>query len=82
MGKLSLSLPPRLHAELRALARRTGRSQAALTRDALQAYVAVQERPWPTSIGIGADGSLDATRADAWLEERWDRDPSESSVRS
>lgn len=82
MEKTTLYLPPRIQAELRALARRTGRSQAALIRDALEAYVAGQDQPWPSSIGIGADGSLDAENVEPWLAEHWEADllPRESEA--
>jgi len=51
MEKTTLYLPTELQASLRALARRTGRSQANLIREALETYVAGQERPRPKSIG-------------------------------
>ena len=71
MEKTTLYLPTELQASLRALARRTGRSQANLIREALETYVAGQERPRPKSIGIAGDGSLDAADAKRWVHERW-----------
>lgn len=74
MEKTTLYLPSRLQADLRAIARRTGRPQAALIRDALEAYVAGQEQPWPTSIGIEADGSMDGADVEGWLADEWEAD--------
>jgi hypothetical protein len=71
MEKTTLYLPTVLQAELRALARRSGRPQAALIREALEAYVAGHDRPRPRSIGTAGDGSLDARDAKAWVRERW-----------
>jgi len=74
MEKTTLYLPSELQASLRAAARRTGRSQAQLIREAIETYVAGQERPRPRSIGIVADGSLDAADAKRWVHERWAAD--------
>jgi predicted transcriptional regulator len=71
MEKTTLYLPADLQAELRALARRTGRPQAVLIREALEAYVARQDRPRPRSVATAADGSLHARDAKAWVREQW-----------
>jgi hypothetical protein len=36
-------------------------------------YVTRQERPWPKSIGAGADGKVTARESEAWLREQWSR---------
>ncbi len=74
MEKTTLYLPAELQASLRALARQTGRSQANLVREAIETYVAGHERPRPKSIGVAADGSLDAADAKRWVHERWAAD--------
>ncbi len=74
MEKTTLYLPESLQAELRALASRTGRPQAALIREALAEYVGRQEHPWPKSIGIVSDGRLAAKDAKAWVRGEWSAD--------
>lgn len=73
MEKTTLYLSAELQRSLRELARRTGRRQADLIREALTVYVGGQERPWPRSIGAAADGSLDAADSERWLGEEWER---------
>jgi predicted DNA-binding protein len=71
MDKTTLYLPRDLQAALRVLAQRTGRPQAALIREALERYVAGQERPRFASRGAAQDGTLDATDAKTWVHDRW-----------
>jgi predicted transcriptional regulator len=71
MEKTTLYLPSDLQHTLRALSRRTGRPQAELIREALEAYVSTQERPRPASIGAAQDGSLEARDAKAWVRKQW-----------
>ena len=71
MEKTTLYLPAELQRALRALARRTGRSQAVLIREALERYIAGSEVPRPRSIGAAADGALAAPDAKAWVRDRW-----------
>jgi hypothetical protein len=73
MEKTTLYLPTELQRSLRDLSRRTGRPQAALIREALGAYVAEQERPWPRSIGSAADGTIAGGDSEAWFREEWSR---------
>lgn len=72
MEKTTLYLTSTLQAELRDLARRTGRSQAELIREAVAAYVSTAERPWPRSIGIAHSGKVPATEAKARVRALWD----------
>jgi ribbon-helix-helix CopG family protein len=74
MEKTTVYLPADIQLALREAARRIGRPQAELIRAAISAYLADQPRPLPSSIGIAADGTLDATEVDEWLEREWNRD--------
>ena len=71
--KTTLHLPAEAHQRLRDASRRTGRSQAALVREALDRYLALEATrpPMPASIGAGDDPDLDARDAKRWLRERW-----------
>lgn len=60
-----------LRRELRDAARREGRAQAALIRDALEAYLRGRARPRPASIGMLEDPALRAGEAKAWVQARW-----------
>ncbi len=73
MEKTTLYLPGELQSILRQLARRTGRAQADLIREALTEYVSRQEPPRPRSIGAGEDADLAARDSKAWLRSDWDR---------
>jgi hypothetical protein len=66
--KTTIYLPMETQEALRALARRTGRSQAAIIREAVDVYVQQQARPQPRSIGIGHNPSLQARKTEEWLE--------------
>jgi hypothetical protein len=52
---------------------RRRRAQASLIREALERYLAGQERPLPASIGAASDGTLDAAESEAWLHKEWRR---------
>jgi hypothetical protein len=71
MEKTTLYLTTELHEGLKALSLRSGRSQAALIREALHAYIAQQEWPLPSSTGIGSDPELSGEQVEDWLEENW-----------
>ena len=73
MEKTTLYLPNDLQRALRDEARRTGRPQAELVRDALRSYLAGRARPKLKSLGLGEDGELAARDSEAWLERGWDR---------
>ncbi len=76
MEKTTLYLPGDLQVALREAARRAGRPQAELVREALTKYLADQPRPWPKSIGIAKDLTLgiDITKVDEWIEREMERD--------
>jgi len=71
MEKTTLYLPTELLLTFRGLARRTGRSQAALMREALQGYMDQQEAPHFHSIGIAEHSDLNAEDIDEWLAANW-----------
>lgn len=81
MEKTTLYLPAELQQSLRDLSKRTRRPQAELIREALVGYVASQERPWPRSIGSGADGMVSAADSEAWLRDAWSRRDAKPSRR-
>ncbi|MGI8998127.1 MAG: ribbon-helix-helix protein, CopG family [Candidatus Limnocylindria bacterium] len=75
MNKTTIYLPDELHRSLQAAARRTGRSQARVVREAVERYLTDADRPQLTSIGMGERRGLDARDYEAWLEDQWsDRD--------
>ena len=74
MEKTTLYLPADLQHRLRAEARRRGRPQAELVRDALDAYLRRRKRPLPRFIGIVDDPGFDARDTDEWLDREWQKD--------
>ena len=73
MHKTTLYLPSDLQSALKDVARRTGRRQADIVREALEVCLREQEYPFPRSIGIGEDTELAARDSEAWLEAEWGR---------
>lgn len=71
MEKTTLYLPEELQTAVRALARRTGRSQAALIREALEAYVRQQGRLPLRSLGMGENEQVRAQDTATWLERHF-----------
>lgn len=71
MEKTTLYLPDDLQTELRAVAKREGRSQAEVVRDALRLYLDRAERPRLSFIGIGEDDELRGEDVEAWLDAEW-----------
>lgn len=69
--KTTLYLPRELQQALRAEARRSGRPQAELVRDALREYLEERPRARPRSIGLGESGRLAGRDSEAWLREHW-----------
>ena len=58
MDTITLRLPTELHLAIKAIAQRTGRSQATVLREAIRDYVAHQEGPRLRSLGIVKRASL------------------------
>ncbi|MGN6756677.1 MAG: ribbon-helix-helix protein, CopG family [Thermomicrobiales bacterium] len=73
MVKTTLDLPESMHDALQVLAKRTGRSQADMIREALGAYLAQQEeqRVLPRSVGAVCVPEVQAAVAEEWLAEHW-----------
>ncbi len=71
MHKTTVYLPEDLQQSLKQAARRTGRREASIVRDALAAYLQDQPRRWPSSIGAGEDEELAARDSKAWLRDNW-----------
>lgn len=71
MEKTTVYLPADLRGWLREESRRTGRTQAELMREALEAYAARRPRPLPTSIGLGSDPELSGADVEDWLRDNW-----------
>jgi len=73
MEKTTLYLPIELHRALKEQARRSGRAQAEIVREALETYLAGTSWPEPVSIGIGSDKEVSARTSEEWLRREWDR---------
>ena len=71
MHKTTLYLPEDLQRTLKEVARRTGRREAAIVREALAVYLRHQVRPQLRSIGAGEDTELSARDSEAWLRDHW-----------
>lgn len=71
MEKTTLYLPSDLQRALQEQARRSGRPQAELVREALRSYLEAAASPKPRSLGLGADAELSARDSEAWLARQW-----------
>jgi len=71
MEKTTLYLPTELRRALKETARREGKSQAELIREALSAYLARRKKPRLRSLGVGEDPELSGRASEKWLEEAW-----------
>ncbi len=69
--KTTLYLPTDLQRALQEQARRSGRPQAELVREALRTYLENTASPRPRSLGLGEDTELSARESEAWLARRW-----------
>jgi predicted transcriptional regulator len=74
MEKTTIYLPDDLRIALKEIARRSGRPQAELIREAIAAYVSVQERPRPKTFGIVSRGDIQGADIEDWLAENWTPD--------
>jgi predicted transcriptional regulator len=74
MDKTTLYLPRELHGAIKAISRRTGRSQATIIRDALQRYVDGEETPQLASLGLVDDAGLHGADVEDWLKANWHPD--------
>jgi predicted transcriptional regulator len=73
MERTTIYLPEELQRSLREAARRAGRPQAELIREALTSYLEGQPRPVARSIGLGHDAELAGRDTEEWLDEAWGR---------
>lgn len=71
MEKTTLYLPTDLQRSLREAARRAGRPQADLVRDALVEYLGKQPRPLPKSIGAVSSGAVAGKDSEDLLRAEW-----------
>ncbi len=71
MHKTTLYLSDDLRLTLEAAARRTGRAQADLIREALRNYLEALAPPVGRSIGAGEDSALSARDSEDWLRRHW-----------
>jgi plasmid stability protein len=71
MQKTTLYLPDELQRQLQEAARRMGRSQADLIREALATFLGTVERPKPRSIGLGDNPDLHGKDTEEWLRQNW-----------
>lgn len=71
MEKTTLYLPADLQQALQEQARRSGRPQAELVREALRTYLEGAAPPRPRSLGLGEDTELSGRESKAWLVRHW-----------
>jgi Arc/MetJ-type ribon-helix-helix transcriptional regulator len=71
MQKTTLYLPDELQRQLQEAARRTGRSQADLIREALTTFLGTVQPPRPRSIGMGDNPDLHGEDTEDWLRRNW-----------
>jgi hypothetical protein len=71
MEKTTLYLPADLRRGLKDAARRSGRPQAVLIREAIGEYLSSRSSPRPRSIGLGDDFGVSAAESEDWLRQHW-----------
>ena len=75
MEKTTLYLPSELQRSLAATAKREGRSQAEIVRDALSTYFSGNAPLRPHSIGAGSDNEVTGATSEEWLRKNWKQSP-------
>jgi len=70
MERTNVFLPTELRRRLADEARRRGRPQAELVREALERYLAEAAPERPRVVGVADVPGMDARRAKAWVRER------------
>jgi predicted DNA-binding protein len=75
MEKTTLYLPADIQHSLRVEARRSGRPQAELVREALRVYLADRPAVELRSVGVGKDKSVSGRDSEAWLRRKWNKKP-------
>ena len=71
MEKTTLYLPADLQRSLGAAAKREGRPQAEIIREALVSYLAERAPSRPRSIGAGRDDEVSGATSEEWLRKNW-----------
>ena len=77
MATTTIELSPKLKRQLEELARRTGRAESDVVREALETYMkthaprSARRRPMPKSMGMIDDPELNAGDVDDWLRANW-----------
>jgi predicted transcriptional regulator len=71
LEKTTIYLPAETRRRLAEIARQRNVPQAQLIRDALHAYLAVQERSTLRSLGAGNSTTITGHTARQWLRENW-----------
>lgn len=71
LEKTTVYLPAETRRQLSEVARRRNVTQAQLIRDALDAFLASQERPTLRSLGAGRSTEITGRTARQWLRENW-----------
>jgi predicted transcriptional regulator len=76
MRRTTVFLPDETAEALHDAARRLGKPQSELLREALEEYLPRHARPWPTSVGAGRHtiAGVSAGNAKAWVRDQWARD--------
>jgi predicted transcriptional regulator len=82
MRRTTVFLPDETAEALQDAARRLGRPQSDLLREALEEYLPRHARPWPSSVGAGQYriAGVSARTAKAWVHDEWDRDRGDRSA--
>jgi predicted transcriptional regulator len=71
MEKTTLYLPEATRRRLRDAARRTGRRQSELVRQAIDDFLSSEPYPLPLSIGAGEDEEVTGETSEDWLRRTW-----------
>jgi hypothetical protein len=71
MEKTTLYLERETRSRLRDAARRSGRPQAELLREAITRYLDSDAAPVPRSIGLGVDPEVTGANSEDWLRGHW-----------
>lgn len=72
--RTTIHLPPELRQRLADEARREGRAQAIIVREALERYLSRRRPERPRLVGVVSRGDADARRAKQWVREQWAKD--------
>jgi len=76
MKRTTMFLTDDLERKLQEVALRLKRPQAEVVREALAEYLYAHDKPWPSSVGLGAnsDPSVTSDNIKEWVRDRWRRD--------